>query len=32
MPDGSFTVPNYLGFVKNNKLEIVTSTNEYFKE
>ena len=32
MPDGSFTVPNYLGIVKNNKLEIVTSTNEYYKE
>ncbi len=31
MPDGSFTVPNFLGIVKGNKLDIVTSTNEYFK-
>jgi branched-chain amino acid transport system substrate-binding protein len=32
MPDGSFTVPNYLGIVKNDKLEIVMSTDEYFKK
>jgi branched-chain amino acid transport system substrate-binding protein len=32
MPDGSFTVPNFLGIVKKNKLEIVMSTNEYFKK
>lgn len=32
LPDGSFTVPAYLGRIENNKAVVVMSSSEYFKE
>jgi branched-chain amino acid transport system substrate-binding protein len=32
LPDGSFTISGFLGVVKNNQLEIVASSDSYFKK